>query len=350
MNMASLDVGGVRVFEARQRVGLQAALCIAGGVLFFLMLIVMFLIALGSKSTTSNDMMPGMIGGLSVFGIGLIGRGVFLLRGVVRVTLDNNAVHLDGFTARRTVSYQQIERIERDKKNQLLGGKTHQVLLLYAAGERKPLAIIPDTIENFEELATELARRSAAAQGGRTTYDPIADQQIRDRRDSRRMKFTSAAFSVITLLFIVMLCFGVNEEIHNRRLQSRGTAVYARIDKHFMRSVTPYIEYSFADAQGKRQSREVMVTELLYGQTREGQLVPVVYLADQPEWNRLVGGEAGKNFGGKFLFLLGGGTLMFGAFAVMTLLGIDIKSENGRTTIVRRGKVIREFGAKPLET
>src|SRR4051794_35362209 len=104
MNTASLGVGGVRVFEARQRVGWHAAGFIAGGVVFFLMLILQFLLALGRKSTPTTDMMPGIIGGLSVFGIALIARGIFLLRGVVRVTLDDGGVQLDGFISRRTVS------------------------------------------------------------------------------------------------------------------------------------------------------------------------------------------------------------------------------------------------------
>src|SRR5687768_3573184 len=101
MSGTSLDVSaagsGVQVFEAKQRVGLQAAAFIAGGVLFFLMLIVQFLIALGSKSTPTSDMMPGIIGGLSVFGVALIGRGIFLLRGVTRVVLEHGGVRVEGF-------------------------------------------------------------------------------------------------------------------------------------------------------------------------------------------------------------------------------------------------------------
>jgi hypothetical protein len=347
MNTASLGVGGVRVYEARQRVGWQAAGFIAGGVLFFLMLLVQFLIALGRKSTPRTDMMPGIIGGLSVFGIALIARGVFLLRGVTRVTLDDGGVLLDGFISQRSVSYQQIERIERDKKTQLLAGKTNEVLLLRAAGQKQPLAIIPDTIDNFEQLAVELAWRTAAAQGGRTTYDPVADQQGRQTREAKHLKFTAVALWVFTLLFVVMLCFGVREEIHNRRLKSAGTNANAHIDQHFMRRVTPYLTYSFRDQQGNLHSNEVMVTQELYDQTEGVKTVPIVYLADAPQWNRLVAGDASKNFGGPFLFVLAAGTLMFGSFAVMSMFGIDIKVENGRTMVVKRGKVIREFGPKP---
>jgi hypothetical protein len=347
MDQASLGVGGVRVFETRQRVGLHAAAFIAGGVIFFLMLIVQFLLALGRKSTPGTDMMPGIIGGLSVFGIALIARGIFLLRGVTRVVLDDGGVQVEGFIARRSISYQQIERVERDKKTQMLAGKTNEVLMLRVAGERQPLAIIPDTIDRFEELAAELAWRTAAAQGGRTTYDPVADQQSHQTREAKNLKLTAALLWAFTILFVAMLCFGVYEEVHSRRLKSSGTTVDARIDQRFMRRVTPYIAYSFRDRHGNLQSREVMVTQELYDATEGAATVPVVYLADKPDWNRPIAGDAGTNFGGRFLFLLAGGTLMFGTFAVLTLFGIDIKVENGRTMVVKRGKVIREFGPKP---
>jgi hypothetical protein len=329
MNTASLGVGGVRVFEARQRVGLQAAGFIAGGVLFLLMLIVQFLLAMGRKSTPTTDMMPGIVGGLSVFGIGLIARGIFLLRGVTRVILDDSGVQVEGFIARRRILYEQIERVERDKKTQLLAGKTNEVLLLRAAGEKHPSAIIPDTIDNFETLAAELAWRTAAVAGGRTTYDPVADQEIRQTRETKRLKLVSVVLWIFTLMFFGAFCYGIYEELHDRRLASSGTSIDASISQHFMRRVTPYIAYTFRDRQGVAHSREVMVTQELYDATEGAKTVPVVYLAEDPEWNRLAGGDASKNFGGKSLFLFGGGTLMFGAFAVMTLLGIDIKTENG---------------------
>ena len=347
MNIPSLGVGGVRVFKARQRVGWQAAGFIAGGIVFFLVLMLQFLLALGRKTTPANDMMPGIIGGLSVFGIALIARGVFLLRGVTRVVLDDGGVQVEGFIARRQVSYQQIEQVERDKRIQLFAGKTNEVLLLRAAGEKQPLAIIPDTIDRFEELAAELAWRTAAAQGGRTTYDPVADQQTRQTREGKRLKLVSVCFSIFTLMFVAAFCYGIYEEVHSRWLASSGTRVEAAIGQHFMRRVTPYIAYTFRDGRGVAHLNEVMVTQELYDATEGAKTVPVVYLADDPEWNRLVDGGAGKTFGGSSLFLFGGGMLMFGALAVMTLMGIDIKSENGRTMIVKRGKVIREFGPKP---
>ena len=347
MNGISLGVGGVRVFEARQRVGWQAAGFLAGGIVFFLLLILQFLLLLGRKSTPANDMMPGVIGGLSVFGIALIGRGIFLLRGVTRVILDDAAVHVEGFIARRSVAYAEIERVARDRQTQLLAGKTSDVLLLRAAGETRPLAIIPDTIGGFEELAIELAERAAAARGGRSVYDPAADDAARQTRESRQLRLVSIGMSVFALLFLGAFCYGVYEEVHDRRLRSRGTQVDAQVSQRFMRRVTPYIAYTFRDAQGRVHSREVMVSQPTYDATDGARTIPVVYLPDEPDWNRLAAGDASTDFGGKSLFLFGGGALVFGGLAVMTLLGIDIKSDNGHTRIVRHGRVIREWGKKP---
>jgi hypothetical protein len=343
-------VGGVHVFEAKQRVGVQAALFIAGGAIFLLLLIVQFVLMLGvKKPSTSSDIMPGMIGGLSVFGIGLIARGVFLLRGVVRVMLDDGGVRTEGFIARRAISYQQIERVERDKRSQLFGGKTHDVLVLHAAGQRQPLAIIPDTIENFEYLAAELAARTAGAQGGRVTYDPVADQQRRESRRAKKLRWTSIGFAAFTLLFGVIFCAGVREELNERRMKREGQTVEAQIDRQFMRRVTPYIAYSFADAAGQRHENEAMVKQELFDATT-GPTIPVIYLPSNPSYNRLAAGGAEKSFGGAFLFLTGGGTLFLSAITVMTLLGIDIKSDGGRTRITRYGRTIREFGPKSTPT
>jgi hypothetical protein len=339
--------GDVHVYETKQRVGVQATLFIAGGILFFLVLLAQFVLLLGVKESSRTQMMPGLIGGLSVFGIALIARGVFLLKTVVRVTLDATAVHLDGFIGRRTVPYPQIERVARDKQSLLLGGKTIDVLSLHAAGQKQPIAIIPDTIGNFEMLAAELAARTAAAQGGRVTYDPVADQQQRDTRDARRMKWTAFGFCLFTLLFVTIFGFGLREELRDRALARDGKTTDARITRHFMIRVTPYIAYTFFDDRAQPHSKEVMVTQELFDATEGRKSVPVAYLPSDPEHNRLAAGTAEKSFGGKFLFLSGGGTLMFGALAVMTLLGIDIKSENGRTRITRHGKTIREFGAQP---
>jgi hypothetical protein len=43
-----------------------------------------------------------------------------------------------------------------------------------------------------------------------------------------------------------------------------------------------------------------------------------------------------------------GGVLMFGALFVFTLLGYDLKRENGVNTLKRHGRVIRTWGvARP---
>ena len=128
------DTGGVRIYPARRNIGLQAAGFLAGGIVYMLMLVVMFLLALFARQPRPNSIMPGLIGGLSVVGIGLIARGIFLLKSVRRVMLDDQAIHREGFASRSSVAWTQIDHLERARQSGWFGATSHDVLILMGAG------------------------------------------------------------------------------------------------------------------------------------------------------------------------------------------------------------------------
>jgi hypothetical protein len=108
-----------------------------------------------------------------------------------------------------------------------------------------------------------------------------------------------------------------------------------------MKSVTPYVEYESTDqAAGSMQRREVMVTPATYDALAMRPTVTVEYLRSKPSWNRLAGGlESGERaFGGVFLLLTGGMTLVLATIGVLTFLGYDIRTENDKTKITRHGQ------------
>jgi hypothetical protein len=336
----------VRVYPAKGRIGLQAAACLAGGILFLLMLVVMFLLALaaGPRRNSGPDFMPGMIGGLSVIGIGLIGRGIFLLKSLQRVWLDENGVHLEGFIGRSTLRWRDIERLERDKQNSVMGTTTN-VLKIFG-NRAKPIAIIPDTLVDFDGMIGEIEARSSAARGA-ATYDPLADQQRRTSKEVKTQKLAVVCFAIFAILFGAMFCFGVNEEIHLRRYAREAVRVDAPIVRRWMVRVTPKLEYRFKDRAGVEHTREVMMTQPAWDALEKSPTVPVEYLTTDPSWNRpLMGEDVQTSFGGKFLLLSGGGTLAMSFLFVFALMGYDLKTEDGKTRLVRRGQVIREFGGQ----
>ena len=58
------------------------------------------------------------------------------------------------------------------------------------------------------------------------------------------------------------------------------------------------------------------------------------------------GEERESGLGGGFVLLSGGMTVVFGAMFVFVALGFDLKSENGVTTLTRRGRVVKQWGTR----
>lgn len=288
--------------------------------------------------------MPGLLGGVSVIGIGLIARGLFLLRATVRVVLDPAGIQLETLTSRRSIAWAEVERIEFDKRSPLLGGETLRVARIIGING-KSLAEISETVVDFDALSAELTARSSAM-AGRETYDAGADERRRIERDTRKIKRVAWIFALFTLGMAAALCAGINEEWHVRRYATEGVRVDAKIVRRWMYRVTPHLEYAFQDSNGRSYGREAMMYPGPEWDALEGvRTVPVEFLRSDPSWNRLTAGEEpGAQFGGKFLIVSTGGMVMFGVLSVFAFLGFDLKIENGVTTLVRFGQPIRTWG------
>jgi hypothetical protein len=325
-------------------VGWQAAGFILGGVGVLVLLGIIFVIQVNMPARPGHDMMPGMLGGASVLGFGLLARGLFLLRTTARVVVDDSWVHLESAFARRSVGWGEIARIECDKRSPALGGETLRVVRLIGTSGKR-LAEISETIGDFEFLANEITQRSTAARG-QATFDAQADEKRRVTRDAKKIEWVSFFFGLATLGMGATLWAGINEEMHLRRYASEGKRVEAKIVRRYMYRVTPRLEFSFRDEAGKEHTRDTMMYQGPAWDALEGKkTVPVEYLKSDPSWNRLLEGEdAETKFGGKFLLVSGGGFLVFGFLFLVTLLGFDLKMENGVNTLTRRGVVVKQWG------
>ncbi|HEY7088976.1 MAG TPA: DUF3592 domain-containing protein [Tepidisphaeraceae bacterium] len=346
--MTGVESATPRVFTARGAAGLKALAFLAGGVLFFAALGWQFLhlIQTPARPGGNDNMMPGLIGGLSVIGVGLIARGLFLLRSTRRVVLDSEGVHLETYLSRQSVPWGEIDHLERDKKSSMLGTETHKVIRLVGKNG-KPLASIDESIDNFEALASEVTVRSTAATG-RVTFDVAEDEQQNLTREKKKLKFVTWVFGLFTIGMVAALIAGINEAMHVRRFATEAVTVDARITNRRMYNVTPHVEYSFTDAQGRTFTKDAMMFQgPAWDAIQDAQTVPVEYLRSDPSWNRLVRGEdPGPQFGGNFLWLLAAGLVMFGSLFIFTLLGFDLKMENGVNTLTRNGRVVKAWGQR----
>jgi hypothetical protein len=340
-----LSESSQQVFRARERLGLQAALCLAGGIGVLLVMIVIFLLDLSVPQRGGNDFLPGILGGTSIIWIALIARGLFLLRSVTQVAIDPDGVHLQGFISRKTIAWSEIDRIQLDKRTGIFamyGGKSHNILsILDARG--KTLGTIPDTIENFGVLGEEIAARSSD-QTGHTTYNASTEEQRQIAKSGRKMKFAAVLAGIMALFMGAAFVWGLIDQIHVSRYATEGVTIDAKVVDHYMLRVTPYVKYAFKDEAGKLHTREAMMKKGDWDLLALSRTVPVQYLRSDPEWNRLVHGEDETSLSGPFLWISGGMTLLMGFFCVTSILGYDLKSEGGVTRLVRHGQTLKQWG------
>src|SRR5262245_2088739 len=115
-----------KVFDSRAPSPLLAIGLIIAGVAFLGLLGFVFVKQVNTPARPGRDdsTMPGMIGGASVLGIGMIAAGFYFLRFARRVVLDPQGVHVETLFSRRSVPWTDVGRIERDKVSAVLGMAT----------------------------------------------------------------------------------------------------------------------------------------------------------------------------------------------------------------------------------
>ncbi len=346
---SGLQAARVRVFRAKWTVALRAFGPLAFGFLLLAVAVVMVLIAAQVPSTPERNLTPGLnvefIGRLfpGIFGGLLVCYGASMLRMTRRVVLSERGVQVDSYLSRRNVPWEEIKSIDRGTGSATFMPESIQVLEILGVGGRVR-AVIANTVQGFDELAQELIARSSAA-AGQPTYVPEATEARRVKRETRQTRWANWAFLVFTLAMAAGFAGGLYEEIHTRRYASEGVEVEAKVLRTWMVNVTPRVEYSFSDDSGKVFTREAMMYQgPEWELARKSKTIPVLYLKSSPDWNKLASGEdPGPQFGGSFLFLTGGGILMFGLLTVVSMMGYDLKTDKEGTRLMRHGRVVKEW-------
>ena len=335
-----------RIFVANKSVRGQIAGTWAVGMALLAVCIFLTIAAALTPYTTDNTFRPGLSGGFiaqlitAILGVFAILRGIFLLRTTRRLVLNADGARIDSWISKRFVRWDAVARIRRTKRPVPYTDKTIQAIELLAANQQR-LAVITDTLEDFATLADELMALPAAAESSAIAETEKAQAIAKERRRLRKIAFGFLFFAVGMAAALVA---GINEEWHTRQLAKNGVHVEATVVRAWMVRVTPWVEFSFHDATGRTFSRQATMYEgPEWEKLKTAKTVDVFYLPSSPDWNHINGEDQEAQFGGSFLFLTSGGLLMFGTLFVTTLLGYNLKRENGVAYLTRNGEVIRQW-------
>ncbi len=327
-------------FAAEKGGGRLAGLLLAGGILGILLGIGLFLLLL--LSSKHEPYMPGLIGGMMVVPIFMIAFAITRLRAPIRVVLDARGLLIERRIAPLFIPWSSIAEVRRDRKSGFGELEPKDVLVL--CGERgRVLARILGTLPRFPALVAEVEARSALARGA-PTYDRDRNIEQRRRKAKRGARFVMVTGFIFALLGLFVAGQSINEMKHKRAIAREGVDVDATIVRHYRYNVTPHLEYTFQDAQGRTFRRDVMMKPSMWEELEGEKTVSVRYLPSDPDWS-IVEGEENTTPEGPPIIAAGVlCSFMGAAFFIIGILGIDIRVEGGKLKIIR----IRDMGDELL--
>ena len=115
--LVDLDQDQPRTYVARGNPKLELILTLGGGIFFLLLVVFMTIMLFNTPATGSSSRQPGIIGGLCVIPIMLIARGLFVMRNVTRVTLDQNGLALESPMSFKTINWPRIAKIQKKNRS-----------------------------------------------------------------------------------------------------------------------------------------------------------------------------------------------------------------------------------------
>src|SRR5439155_18699310 len=109
-------------------------------------------------------------------------------------------------------------------------------------------------------------------------------------RLQRRKSLKNTIFAgIFTAMGLAAIVIGSYMAIRDHQLATRGVETDAQIDQLYMKRVTPWIDYSFADGTGRRFARSTTLDEDQFNSLQGKSAVRVRYLPSHPDWNHVDG-------------------------------------------------------------
>jgi len=331
--LVDVDQNQPRTYIARGNPKLELIATLGGGIVFLVAIAFMLVALFNAPATGNSGRQPGFIGGLCVIPIMLISRGLFAMRNITKVILDQNGLALESPLSFKVIPWNQIARIQKKERGSFMGDSHQTLILLDPNG--KELAQIRDTIDRFIDLTQQIEIRSTTS--GAPRIESEDEMPVDMKKARRRAKWVSSLFALITLGMAAGTVVSFREMIQERKFSRESVPGEARILKLYMVRVTPYLEFEFTDPAGQTHQKSVMVDMEEWEKLTHARTVPVVYVRSEPSLFRLAKGESPARYPYFWIFSLIL-ALLGTCFTVFTFRGYDVKNKGGAFQITRWGR------------
>lgn len=321
------------VYELKKPIGLRSVFYIVGGAALLVVAAIAFLLGLLLPAEKqpfalfiASTVIP-TLGALAAFGI-----AIGLMRSPRRVTVGSSGLAVEGDDGTRRWTWNEIGWATIG-----MGALSYQRQLTVFDTQGKRLVQLGTAFADFDDMAESI---KAAVE--RTSPEAAKTVQARKARKTGLFMMLGA------VLFFALAVFNAinawNEQNAARRLADEGAEIEATIKRHYLYNVTPRLEYEFTTPDGKTFTRDAMVQQDAWNSLEGATTVPVRYVPDDPDNNRLVGGEVVNDTGSPVTNLLlsaavGMLSLFFLTIGVLQYCGwdIDLDSKTGKVSIQRFG-------------
>jgi hypothetical protein len=202
------------------------------------------------------------------------------------------------------------------------------------------VAVVPDSIDGFDELATLLQADLQQREDDQASF-------VRMRKSRRQAVLLVAVGLVFAGLITTLALVDRAEARDAKLLEEQGRPTDASILRQFTapNGITKRIEYRVTDASGRTADHNVEVQPMMWNLMAASKTVPVVAVPGRPDVARLAIGEIKSDAGlpprFKVLLYIAGGVMcvFFFVGAVLNWRGIDIDLDS------RTGKIsVKRFG------
>ena len=305
------------VYESRSQGRLQPYLFLAGGVCALAFAALGFYFCVTRKPEHKVD--PFAQQTLTtlpiLLALGAFSYAVALFRTPRRIVLSVDGILLESPLKRREIPWDQIARVETDKKIAFIPGGEVEVLVLRDAAGTK-IAVLSSTVRHFADLSERLQRIVSKRTGNRT----VSAKAKRSKR--------AAAFFIFFGFFMIVagvsICYDAWSEVSKRKLlETEGVETEATIIKREMyNGIAPWLEYKFRDANGKEFERRVMLASQPWERLEGAKTVSIRYAPSNPGVSHVEGEvPTGAQVEPKMAFLMGpAAALMSTLFFVVGVL------------------------------
>ena len=328
-------------YVCTKKIGLQASLAIAGGVVSSCIFIIFFMLLMIIPGDKHSSLTPGIIGGFAVVPIFCFIYSLFMLKCITKVSLASEELILEGLISKISIPWDKISKLKRNKEQLIFNTKKVDVLVLCDEND-KTLGRITGMLDNFPELVNRIEKQAEKARG-KSVFDENEEIQRKQKEQSKNMRVAKYAFGFFTLMGLAMSVWGGYDYYNLKQLKEHGVEIQAKIVRHYIYNVTPRLEYSFETESGQSHTNDVMVERKEWDAIKGLEQIPVTYLPGNPEWNCLVKGEIPATEP-KMMLLVGiACTILFGIFLGVAMTGLDLDTTDGKIKIVRAGEVSLDF-------